>query len=457
MKIRNLLGVALIIFMMGIVISTMAQMPDATSLPQNTPTPQKTPVTSLQTPSAPRQKTTDSKQKTTERYSPTRKESGVPKKRSSTRGKSLSYGPTYQPPEFRMQANLNSPVLYFYPSDKSVKVGGGNFITLIVLSNPKGETFDSVFLAVKYNNAVFEPVDYEDNIPSEFFKEQPRVFIYKKEGILTYSAQLAKPFLTVNDELLNISWKALVPQSDSPISFSEFQGKNSGLFKNNVDILGDAAVNNDGVIPAHITVLPESYTAEENEEDVDEYSSEWDMFRKGSEQVVGDGSVVLALKAPDEPLKAGEVFLVDIYFKNPKALPIDNIYLDIRFDPDVLRVVDYDEDNWITRDVNIFDGSSHEKFPFDFLFKNQVFNQTGRIIYKNGISKSDLLIQEGVMATIKFYPLAASDKTTVKFNISPGGRSEESAMVLYMGNNILGTPDDPQAGVFNTELAIHPK
>lgn len=452
MKKRNLLGVALIIF----ILSTQA--PISAQTPQKTPAPRRTPVTAKQTPSAPKPKTpSESTAKSSTRYTPSRKESATPKKRRSARSKSLSYGPSYKPPEFRMKANLNNPVLYFYPSDKSVQVGGDNFITLIVLSNPKGENFDSVFLAIKYNNAVFTPVDYENNIPSELLKTEPQVMVYKKEGILTYSVELTKPFLAVNDELLNICWKALVPQSDSPISLTEFQGKFTGLFMNNINILGDAAINNDGVIPAHITVLPENYSLEgEEDEDVDEFASDWDMFRIGSEQVIGDGSIVLALKAPETPLKVGDVFLVDIYFKNPKALPIDNIYLDIRFDPKALRVIDYDEENWITRDVNIFDGDYQEKFPFDFLIKNKVLNQTGRIIYKMGISKSDLLIQEGVMATIKFYALSPSDKTPIKFNISPGRLSKEATAVLYMGNNILGSIDDPQAGVVNTQVRIFP-
>ncbi|MBN1900448.1 hypothetical protein JW926_03880 [Candidatus Sumerlaeota bacterium] len=458
MKIRNFLAVAVISLIMGIRIPLMAQNPDTIAPPQRTPSPQRTPITTRRTPTPPKPKTPDSGKTAPEKYSSSRKESAVPKKGRTSRSKGLSIGPTYQPPQFTMQANLKNAVLHFYPSDRTVVASGDPFITLIILNNPKGEPFDSVFLALKYNPVVFEPIGYSDNIPSEYYHEQPQVTMYKKDGILTYSALLNKPFLAVNDEILSIQWKALVPQSDSPISLVEFQGKSSGLFKNGVDILGEPDIGNDGFIPAHITSVSENVVLDaESGEDVDEFSNEWEIFRKESNVISGDGSVILALKSPDKPLKDGEVFFVDVYFRNPKALPIDNISLDIRFDPKTLCVVDYDEDNWITRDVNIFDGLYHEKFPFDFLFKNQAYNQTGRILYKNGISKSDILIQEGVMATIKFYALAAADNTDINFHLSQRERKEEGTAVFYMGNNILGSPHDPRAGVYNARLTIYPK
>lgn len=187
-------------------------------------------------------------------------------------------------------------------------------------------------------------------------------------------------------------------------------------------------------------------------EDEEEFLTNLATDRK--DVVPGDGSIQLTFQTPLKPVKEGETFPVHILFKNPNAINIDNLSLDIRFDANVLKVVDYDDENWITRDINIFDGNYHEKFPFDYHIKNQAYNQTGRIIYKMGVSKSDVLIHEGILATIRFYALAPADKTSIKFYVTPYQSDSEGTAITYMGNNVLGKDKDRYAGLANAQVRV---
>jgi len=418
--------------------------------PRSTPSPQTTP-------SREGTKST-SEAKTGRRYSTSRKTGVIPKKKSTSGGKGARhYKSTYDVPQFSEQADPNHAILYFYPPDRQVVIGDKPFATMLIMSNPQGLTFNRVFLAIKYDSAVLAPVEYEDRLTTALLKTVPKMMVYPKEGILTYSAELTRPILFINEELLAIYWKALLPQSETILYFTHFNGENSGIFTDKTSILGDPAVDNDGMIPASINILSQNESAMKEAEEPEDFSmafvvDKWDMQKEK-----GDGSIGLALLAPQSPVKVGNTFLVDIHFKNPNGLQIDNVSFDIRFDPKVLQVVDYDEDNWITRDVNIYDGASHELYPFDYHISNIALNQSGHIIYKMGLSKSDALYHEGTMATIKFYAVAPASRTVVYFYRMAKDRIREGTTLTYAGQDMLGSSADPMAGLQNATLSVIPK
>lgn len=391
------------------------------------------------------------------RYSSRRKSGAVPKTSGRSRGSSgKHYGSTYQVPQIEMQADPNIPILYFYPLDRLVEAGGKSFSTLIILSNPEGQTFNHVFLAIKYAPKILEPVDYEDRIPKELLMSDPEVLVFSDEGVITYSVELKEPTSLPEDELLSIKWKPLRPRRNSTLSIIDYNNRESGLFRNSINILGEPGNKNDGAIPANIsvvrkTVIPEEFELPENvgvEEEIDLIADRVNVISG-----TGEGTVRLSLIGPEGPVKKGDIFLVNIYFENPKAMYIDNVNLDIRFDPNVLQVVDHDEENWITRDVNILDGEYHEIFPFDYHFKNRAYNQTGRIFYKMGLSSGDSLYNDGTMATIRFYAVAPAEKTSIYFYRLPDLREIKGTTLTYLGKDVIGSSDDPFKGLQN--LSVH--
>jgi len=412
--------------------------------------------TDSKTATSSKSKSTTQKQTTTRRYSSMRKKGSVPQKRSSSRSGGVRYGSTYKVPLFKLQANQNLPILHFFPSDRQVVAGGDAFSMLVILSNPQGDSFDKVVLNIRYDPAILQPVEYEDKLPREFMKNQPKMLVFQKEGIIRYQAEFTSPQIPSEDEIMAIKWKPLLPQKDSQLQFVRYQEEDTGIYQNGRNILGETAVPDDGTIPGSVSVISQELIQDEEE---GEFLNRLIVDSRSEEiAVIGDGSVELVLRSPEDAVREGDIFLVDVFFRNPKARPIDNVNLDIRFDPEVLQVVDYDEENWVTRDVNIFDGDYHEVFPFDFHLKNKVFNQSGRIIYQMGISKSDILNREGSMATIKFYARKPSEKTMVRFFRPPVSTfGDNGTLLTHSGRDVLGDSEDPFAGLKNAEFTIYEK
>ena len=389
--------------------------------------------------------------KTSRRYQSRRTKTSVPKKGRSSRSGGKHYGSTYNPPIFDLEVDEKTSVLYFYPPDRNVKVGAGDFNIFVIFSNPRVEYFDRVFLAIRYDPVILQPLDYEDMLPSELLKEPPKVLIHPKEGILTFKAELKEPYCMTDEELLAITWRALLPQKNTILSFTSFNDQESGLYFKDMNILGDPSVPGDGVIPGSINADNLIDTEEEMDE---EYLHELVVDKISHQKGSGDGSINLSLNPDKSFIKKGDLLLVDIIFKNPKGVFIDNIDLDIRFDPRVFQVVDYDDENWITRDINIFDGLYHEDFPFDYHLKNRAYNRSGRIIYKMGVSKSDLLHRSGTMATIKFYAHAPAEKSSIAFYRPERKRELLGTVITYAGRDVLGLPTERNFGIKNASVTV---
>jgi hypothetical protein len=78
-------------------------------------------------------------------------------------------------------------------------------------------------------------------------------------------------------------------------------------------------------------------------------------------QGTAEGGITLQLKSQRSTINVGDEFLVDIDYDNPKRAELDTVKLKLKFDPKVLQVVDYDDDNWITQGVNIHDGDVRDR------------------------------------------------------------------------------------------------
>ena len=397
------------------------------------------------------------KTKKTQRYSSKRSRKSVPSRRGRSRSGAKSYKSDYKPPSFDMKADLSMPVLYFYPLDRQVMEDKESFAIFVMLSNPESRKFDQAFVAIRFDPDVVEPMDYEDKLPEDILAEPSRVLVYKEEGIITYSAKLKEPYSLPDEELLVINWKPKVPHKNSRLRFVDYEDKETGLYMAKENILGQPEQGIDGVIPGTITILETMKTAEEWEEELgNEYHIDFVADDPSAMPMAGTGNIKLELRGPETPVRVGEILTVDIYFSNPRAEQIDNVNLEIRFDTETLQVVDYDEENWITREINIFDGDYHEDFPFDYHLKNRAYNQLGRVVYKMGISKSDLLIHSGRMATIKFYAYGPSKNTKIYFERKKDPWSHGDTELTYVGKDVLGSIEDPGKGIKNTSVTVLP-
>ena len=150
----------------------------------------------------------------------------------------------------------------------------------------------------------------------------------------------------------------------------------------------------------------------------------------------------------------GDAFRVEAILDNRADSLMDGVDIYIRYDPDILEVVDADRDNWITRGVNILDGPYHQQFPFDYHIENQAFPGKGEIVYRAGIGNAEKLRgRMGVLAAIVFRAKAPAASASVTFRL-PESRTDRGTRITYLNQNVLGSPDRPASGLRQTALRI---
>jgi hypothetical protein len=199
-------------------------------------------------------------------------------------------------------------------------------------------------------------------------------------------------------------------------------------------------------------VVPSAKTARAISDDEGSFSSI--AMANNISAGTAEGGVVLELKPRRTNVKVGEDFLVDIHFNNPKHAELDTVKLKLRFDPGVLQVIDYDDNNWITQGVNIYDGDYHDDMPFDYHRKNGANNDRGLIEYDMGFASRVRVASQGVIATIRFRAVAPAADTQLSFVYDDAPDAEPQTAVTFLGFNLVGAPGQRSASLRNVDLTV---
>lgn len=339
-------------------------------------------------------------------------------------------------------------VVYLYPLDIQVEVNK-DFSTNITIDNPKAKPFDEIYFAITYDPNLIQFKEYSDENISSFLKPSSKRLLYK-EGLIIYSAEFTTPITPTNEKLVNIQWKGIEPTSYTEISFTRHNGKFSCVRYRNKDILASKYSTTDGFIPAGVTIEPPK--TKSLQEFYDDLSDKKDPLLFGKQV----GGAKMSLVSTKKAIKAGDTFDVDVALDNSKGSFTDAVNLYIEYDPSILEIIDYDDENWITRGINIYDGAYHKKYPFDYLIKNEANTIRGEIIYKAGLSYSTKL-PSGVLATIKCRALKPSESTTISFKVKTKATDDTGTSLTYVGTDALGSPRTLKDGLKNLTISIKPK
>jgi len=331
-----------------------------------------------------------------------------------------------QPFPARVDVAPNKAVLYISPLNSKYEVEDV-FISEVKFFNPINSMVDYIKLHISYDPAILR-VDYVDDTNlRNIVNINADNKVDHSIGDIIYMAELPQPS-TVNDMmLLEIGWTVLRKSSSTPISFV-FEGDNpTQITYNGIDVLGDGKIEDDGVIDAVV----EAYDPNDSEVSEEFFISPITLRDK----VVKSENVHLSLASKKSSYDVDDVFVVNVVLKTKEPIFIQSFELCIKFDPEKLKVLDWDKGNFITRDVNICDGAFHKKFPFDFLIKNDVDNSTGIIEYKMGLT-SDVEINSGTVASIKFKALEKVKTTAIKFFFGQES-NQPSTKITYLGKDYL--------------------
>ena len=376
------------------------------------------------------------------------------RRRSSTKRRGKKRSSKSSLGQFKLRADPSISVFYIDPPDITVPQGE-EFVTFFRLNNPQYRKFDRIYVALRYDRDVVKPLAVSDAALKGTLARPSQAKVQPRKGTLTYAAELSVPFSTINDVIFTIRWKALQLSSRAMFEFISTQEQNTGMWLGKEDILGTPEETGDGLINGSIHVISQdtyklmlanrSHLASSHQE-IEEISFD--------EVPGGTGGIRLQLVGPKKPIRVGASFDVDLVFDNRADSLIDGVSVYIDFDPEVLRPIDIDQDNWITRGMNILDGPYRNRFPFDFHTANQVYPNRGEIVYRVGIGDAERLRHRvGTMATLRFRAIAPAPSTSIRFKL-PEGRAGSGTRLTYLGEPVLGNPEKGVSGVQNIALKV---
>ncbi len=324
------------------------------------------------------------------------------------------------------QVRIDNCLLYMKPLD-SIATVGERFVTRVQFDNPSDLTVDGVSIVLRYDPRLVRCVRVFDDQFRPFIVSPPTFESRPRNGLVIYEATLRKPRVLQKMTLVTVIWEAVRPSQYTEIQFDFLEGgPSTAVLSNGRDVLGFPTDPFDGVIGGSVLIRKpeEVQTTEFPEVNRDQVI---DFFTGVSNP---EGKAGLVLGEPDEWIHVGDEIDVPIFLENPSGLVLDSVSLLVRFDPEVLEVVDWDEGNWIRRGVNIHDGDQHDAFPFDYFIRNEALNGLGVIDYRVGQSGMKTL-PSGKLATIRFRAIAPAPRTTVELVRREKGEKPNTRLSMH--------------------------
>jgi len=366
--------------------------------------------------------------------------------------------------KFEMQADPETNIMYLealgaQPSLNVSVLENKKFVTRLALYNPKSSMFSQIDASLKYDPQLVRPVGVDDRSVVSRLSNPARVLVDKNRGILSIAADLKEPSSDSFMTIAKIQWEALEPVASTPIAFLNTENHPSGVFnlggENILHFRSDGTVEtsaNTGLLDATVSIEPTNGTLELAETTENPFSAV--ALATNINSGTAEGGIHLTLRPRKPTVRVGEDFLVDIFYQNPKRADMDTVKLKLRFDPEVLQVEDYDEGNWITRDINIFDGDYHDALPFDYHRKNVVFNNLGLINYENGFGSRTPIPEEGVIATIRFRAITPSLNTPIVFSKGDESAIDPDTAISFLGFNLIGKPGSRDRALSSASISV---
>jgi len=368
------------------------------------------------------------------------------------------------------------------PLEQTAQIGE-EFAAHVWVDNPEKKRFNVVSLALSYDPSLLEFIDAPGGVegaPNCYDRSEKTVAAFKlardpaedpfylnwadtKDGMIYYRARAASgEYCEAEGFLLSMKFKALAPihRTGLRFQFSDWsenlsppvQSDQTWSWPQTMTFIGLADEENswenrlggtsklDGVISALISLSgPDKETLLEAQESAPEGLTRTRIYL--------DPPVVVA--------QVGKTFDLGVHLENLDRVAWDRVRLDIRFDPEVLEVVDQDEGNWLTLGTNILDGPYHDRFPFDFPRDNQVRADSGRILYDAAVFRKPHH-NGGLLATIRFRAKSPSAETQIAFAFPKDLDDRRGTSLIFRGADVLEDTHLAQDGAYGTTALIVP-
>lgn len=332
------------------------------------------------------------------------------------------------PPASLKPESKTGAIIYFEPMNLQVKEGE-TFLTQLQYADYKEQPVEEIRLAIKYDKRFLLPLRVYDYPLHNLLEGEPEFKLDEQRGIIQYGGKLRTPLRLPNQSpLIIILWKALKQTLATEIGF-QFGPGYTYIQSQGLDYLGTQYDNKDGVIIATIGIQAQPGLFPLKEQPQFESLTEKEGF-------FGIFGVGLNLVSPKKQITANEEFVVDVVLLNPEGALIDDISLLIKFDPQKLEVIDWDNQNWIRSGVNVQDGFAHDNFPFDFHKLNQINQEQGEIKYWMGLSQP-LALPTAPFVRIKFRAKQSGTAQTLVYFDYSRNNAQPTTDIKYFGISLL--------------------
>ncbi len=319
-------------------------------------------------------------------------------------------GPKGQRVTVRTPLTADYPTLFFEPLDAFI-VKDATFDVDLLLSNSKGLEFDKMVIIIQYNPNVLSVQDFEpqteeaqwnqglDDLRKRYrwIAESPNLYEESLDTATGHiSIRLHAPdgeAQTIQGLVARLRFVPLVdsgrtalrilttdPETGTPLTSLTLKGK---------DLLGEPEIPDDGVLSAVFRVVPGENAGQ------------------NGAMLAGDYRTRIRFEPSEAGVSLGDHFDVNVVLDNPREVPFDMVTLVLRYDQRRLRIIDYDQNNWIKVGVNLNDGPYGSNFPFTVRTRNIVSPVDGVILYQSG-SPEQAIRTEGVLTTIRFAAIGAT-------------------------------------------------
>lgn len=375
----------------------------------------------------------------------------------SRKGKGATLG---EPPTLSYPLGALKTCLYFSPLDVQVKPGE-KFEVYLMMRNLSSDAADKVQLTLRYDTqwVTLEDVDLSPLEPY-IGNNMEKMKLRRKPGNLFFESPLEKPFGLATGAMMVLHFQAADVTGFSRLEFVYPPEGFTRLLANGENILGSADQNIPGVVPAHIIVSRKennelkSYRDSETatstlEEQALASQMEYSMFDAETtdalkqrwlrvpEEARVEINPYLLLQGPEQAtLLPGDDFWLDLVLINQDMLPIESLGVKLLFDPQALEVIDEDQENWIVRGINVWDGAFHEAYPFDFHKTNKANNFRGIVEYEAARQYGAWPLPSGIFARVHFRVKKPVGETAIRLDWEEKNKRPASYIRSYGINRL---------------------
>lgn len=351
-------------------------------------------------------------------------------------------------PSFKINPDLRTNALYFEPAQLLLNTGE-RFTSRVVFYNGSESVADSVDLWLHWDPALLELewLDLTELTQRMHEGEEPATTFWPEDGYLHLSANLRERVTGSVTDLFVTHWRAKAAGPATEIAFIAPEADRDIVIGAGEDnLIAPTHLGNQGWVAMRVRV-------QEPVESGDGLLSIAQINSSGREglRVSNDPNrrVRLALLPRHEAVGTGEIGTVDVVLLNPALEPIDALRFTINYDPEMIKILDADEDNYIAKGLNIFDGDFHYAFPFDHHVRNEVDPERGLIRYEMRRQTTPEAFAGGTVARIVFRMERLAGVVPFTFEWVDPISGIRGTDVLRDGESLLGTSREQAAEVLH--------